>query len=151
MHPAREMTGGQGRITPCREASAPNTWGRRCGNIPAPGTPSRAGDSDVHATREHDRPPDPQHRAQQQQRGDGGPQAAVPHPRRSPGGPAQRVFQVFIHAKPVGFTWANGGNDSIVNAAKAAGYAARVAEPKRGVTKEAVASNLAELTDEELA
>ncbi len=63
-----------------------------------------------------------------------------------------RVFQVFIHAKPIGYTWGTGVYDALINAAKFVGYAAKVAEPKgREVTKEAVASKLVEFTDEQLA
>ncbi len=64
-----------------------------------------------------------------------------------------RTFEVSKDGEVVGYTWASGVGSATQNAAKAAGYTACVAESKRGgaVTKEKIASRLAEFTDEELA
>ncbi len=65
----------------------------------------------------------------------------------------QRIYEIVEAGSVVGYTWANGVNDALAVAAKVAGFSAGVAETKTGgpVTKEKVASRLADFTDEELA
>jgi hypothetical protein len=70
--------------------------------------------------------------------------------------PPSDKFRLFTVTDPTGtevHTWAQSVDMAITNAARADGYTARVAEPKSGgpITKERVASRLAEFTDEELA
>ncbi len=67
---------------------------------------------------------------------------------------AWRTYEVSKDGAVIGYTWGRGVYDAVCNAAHDAGYTAGVAEPKKGggpVTKEKVASRLAEFTDEELA
>jgi hypothetical protein len=65
--------------------------------------------------------------------------------------------RVFAVSRPggqlAGYAWANSVDGAIVIAARAAGWAANVAEPKGTgpMTKERMAARLSEFTDEELA
>jgi hypothetical protein len=70
-----------------------------------------------------------------------------------PASDKQRIFEVSKGGSGLGFTWASSVNEAIVAVARLDRYTARVAEPKDGgpLTKERVASKLAEFTDEELA
>jgi hypothetical protein len=70
--------------------------------------------------------------------------------------PPSDKFRVFIVTDPAGeerYTWAQSVDMALVNAARGDNWKARVAEPKGAapMTKERIASKLAEFTDEELA
>jgi hypothetical protein len=70
--------------------------------------------------------------------------------------PPSEKFRIFAVTDPAGeerYTWAHNGQMAITNAAQADGWKVRVAEPKGAapMTKERIASKLAEFTGEELA
>lgn len=70
--------------------------------------------------------------------------------------PPGEKFRLFLVTDPAGkqvYTWGQSVDGAIVNAARTDGYKAQVGDPKSGgpVTKERVASRLADFTDKELA